>query len=116
VYSIPEYRNIINPSKLSRGMVDGYHVDHIFPKKAGFLLQINPLYMSHPLNLRMLFCLENMRKCAEIIISKEEYIANLMEIIKDEEYFNRMKAFDNGIFCDWNYSLEMIDELFKLIK
>ncbi len=66
-----KFKNIINPNNLPIGSKK-YHIDHVFSIHDGFINNINPFIISHPLNLRVLYCFENISKGSLSNISKDE--------------------------------------------
>jgi len=73
------YRNNtdeINPLKLERGKKT-YHIDHKYSIKQGFLNNIPIEIISHPCNLFMIWCMDNLVKQDRCDISLNELLENI---------------------------------------
>jgi len=55
-----KHQDKINPCNLTRSM--DLHLDHIFSKHFGFLLEIDPVIIGHFSNLRLITSYENLSK------------------------------------------------------
>jgi hypothetical protein len=74
-----KYKEIINPTNLTRGRTRGtYQLDHIMSKIGGFNRGVAPELIAHPANLKMLTASENQSKNSKSHYTKEE----LLEAIK----------------------------------
>jgi hypothetical protein len=74
-----KYKEIINPTNLTRGRTRGtYQLDHIMSKIGGFNGGVAPELIAHPANLKMLTASENQSKNSKSHYTKEE----LLEAIK----------------------------------
>lgn len=75
------YRNnykLINPENLKRSK-KGYHIDHLFSIKQGFLQNIPIEIITHPCNLQMIYYKDNIKKQDECWISKDELLNNIIK-------------------------------------
>jgi hypothetical protein len=70
-----EYKNIINPDNLERGLHTN-HIDHIFPVIEGWKNGIDPKILSRHENLRLIDSYENLSKGERTDISLDEFIKN----------------------------------------
>lgn len=71
------YKSVIDPHN-KRG--NGYHLDHRFSIKAGFVNKVSPAVIGHHRNLELLPAEQNMKKNAKCSITLED----LMEMIDDK--------------------------------
>lgn len=71
-------KDIINPLKYKRSQND-YHIDHKFSLKQGFLNNIPIEIITHPLNLQMIYCKENLSKQDSCCISLEDLLISIFE-------------------------------------
>jgi hypothetical protein len=74
------YRNnveMINPKNLKRSK-SGYHLDHIFSIKQAFINNIPVEVISHPCNLHLIYCKENLVKQDDCWISIQELLNNII--------------------------------------
>lgn len=68
-----KYKDTINPSNLLRGRTRGtYQLDHIMSKLDGFSNGIEPEFIAHPANLRMMSSTENQSKNSKSHYTKEQ--------------------------------------------
>ena len=67
-----EYKNIINPNGLDRG-IHSNHIDHIFPVIEGWKNEIDPKLISHYSNLRLVDSYDNLSKGERTDISINEF-------------------------------------------
>lgn len=68
-----KYKNTINPTNLLRGRTRGtYQLDHIMSKLDGFSNGIEPEFIAHPANLRMISSTENQSKNSKSHYTKEQ--------------------------------------------
>lgn len=74
------YRNnykLINPENLKRSK-KGYHIDHLFSIKQGFLQNIPIEIITHPCNLQMMYYKDNIKKQDDCWISKNDLLNNII--------------------------------------
>lgn len=87
------YRNnkeIINPNNYKR-CKKGYHLDHKYSIKQGFLNKIPIEIMSHPCNLEMIKYMDNLKKQDDCSITAEQLLLNIMN------YDNELKFTHNEL-------------------
>ena len=75
------FKKIINPNNLKRGQYL-YHIDHIISKYDGFINKIPINIISHPMNLRMIYWRDNIKKSKNSEITLEKLMEKINEFDK----------------------------------
>jgi len=71
-YNYRKHAHLINPNNYPRSRVTGWHLDHKFSKKQGFIEGIPPEIIGHWTNLQMLTDFCNRSKQSKCSITKDE--------------------------------------------
>jgi len=82
--------------------LNGISRDHMFSVKDGFINYINPIFISHPANCRLIRHNENVSKLDKSLFDKNELLTRIIEWDKRNGKFNDEMNYEkiNDVF-DW---------------
>lgn len=89
-YSYRLFKDLINPNNVKIGPKD-YHIDHIISKRYGYDHNIDPMILSHYLNLQVLKYYENQQKQEYVNMKPEEiqqFLNKIKQQLNENNYFN----------------------------